>query len=90
MTNDTEVRELAAAILDALDVPFADSSEPDGTRAEARLTSTRAALLRGVLSSFLSADDLTGDLAVTARTIRAVTADTPVTYVVHQEAEVAL
>lgn len=83
-----ETRELAAAIREALAVPAADSREPDAAVAEERLLARRSALLRGVLDSYLAGADTAHDVAVTVRTIRSVTADTPVTYPVHQNTEV--
>lgn len=88
--SGTEVRELAAAIRDALDVPIADSRDVNNSQAEERLRSTRAALVQGVLGNFLNVGDASArDVAVTARTIRKVTAETPVTYTVSRSARAA-
>lgn len=84
-----EALELAAAIRDALAVPVADGREPGAALAEEWLLAKRAALVRGVLGKLIAVGGTTArDLAGTARTIRGVTADTPVTYAVSQSAEV--
>lgn len=77
------VRDLLAATLEALDVPFAAADDDRGERQYVRLLQLRAAHLRGALDAVL---DLSARPDIAARVVRQATADTPVTYRVHAPA----
>ena len=78
MQNLSEpVRQLLAAIVEALDVPLADQPADDDTAN--RLMRERASNARIIAGSALSSPDIS-DLERAARQLRGWTADSPVTY----------
>ena len=80
-----EVRELADAIREALNVPVADTRNPGGEHAEDMLRLKRVGYVRGILC--LLADG-TGSVVDTTRMIREAVTEFPVTYTVRLKAEV--
>ena len=83
---DREVRELAEAIRDALNVPVADTSKPGAETTEDMLRLKRTHYVRGVLESLASG---TATVTATASLIREATTAFPVTYAVRSKAEVS-
>ncbi|TYK45086.1 MoaD/ThiS family protein [Actinomadura decatromicini] len=83
---NSEVLELATAIREALDVPVADSSGHGARLAEEMLRLERAALVRGALRGLT---DGVATVSTATATIREALAEMPVTYPVHQRAEVS-
>lgn len=84
--SSREVLDLAEAIREALSVPVADRGVDGAKLDEQILRLERAAIVRGALSSLTEG---VGTISSATAVIREGTADTPVTYAVYQDAEVA-
>ena len=77
-----EVRDLLAAIRDALDIPYAEDGDDQAQKQRAWLMGYRIAGLHGALKATLEYQSPI-DIGVTASVVRRGIADHPVTYQVH-------